>query len=168
MADRIGYDQLVREALRAYVPREALRRAAENGLPGAHHFFISFQTGHPGVVMADWLRQRFPHDMSIVLEHEYWGLEVEDDRFSVTLSFNNRNERLTIPFAALNAFQDPGVKFGLQFVPPPTPAAGAKAGSKTGEKAGSKADDKAALPESPAGEADKTGSVVALDAFRKK
>jgi hypothetical protein len=162
--DALRYDQMVEEALRGVV-RKALAEAAEHGLPGAHHFYVSFETDHPGVTVADHLRARYPEEMTIVLQHQFWGLEVEEDRFSVTLSFNDRHERLTIPFEAVTSFADPAVKFGLRFERQedgsPAAAASASATHLTEEEA----------PEGPAPDNAKAGEgakVVALESFRKK
>ena len=114
--DLFHYDKMVETALRG-VAREALARAARDGLRGGHHFYVSFRTGAPGVVLPSQILAKYPEDMTIVLEHQFWGLEVGDAAFSVTLSFSNRMERLTIPFAAITTFADPSVKFGLQFEP---------------------------------------------------
>ncbi len=112
--DRNRYDQYVDEALRG-VARRVLHDVARDGLAGNHHFYISFRTGAPGVSIPDYLRSRYPEEITIVLQHQFWGLEIEDKQFSVTVSFNKQNERLTVPFAALTAFVDPSVRFGLQF-----------------------------------------------------
>ena len=100
MKDLLRYDKMVESALRGVV-REALARAAASGLPGAHHFFISFKTRFPGVKLPDSLLEQYPDEMTIVLEHQFWDLEVAEDKFSVTLSFQNRPDRLTIPFEAV-------------------------------------------------------------------
>jgi hypothetical protein len=162
--DALRYDEMVEEALRGVV-RKALAEAAEHGLPGAHHFYITFETDHPGVTVADHLKARFPDEMTIVLQHQFWGLEVEEARFSVTLSFNDRHERLTIPFEAVTAFADPAVKFGLRFERQEdgSPAAAASPSSTNlPEEAADKPE-----PDAPAtgGEGAK---VVALESFRKK
>jgi hypothetical protein len=145
---------MVEAALRGVV-REALARAAANGLPGAHHFYITFRTHFPGLQLPDDLTRQYPEEMTIVLEHQFWELEVGEQSFSVTLSFQNRPERLVIPFEAITAFADPAVKFGLQFQP--TPAEGDA----------SPAEGKGAPP-AAVEKAEKPGEVVALDAFRKK
>lgn len=108
------YDAMVESALRGVV-RRALSYAAERGLPGDHHFYISFRTTHPGVDIPAALRARYPGEMTIVLQHQFWGLDVGEEAFGVTLSFSDVPERLTIPFAAISAFADPSVRFGLQF-----------------------------------------------------
>lgn len=112
--DLLRYDLMLQRALRS-VLRDTLAIAAESGLPGAHHLFITFRTGADGVEIADYLEARYPDEMTIVLQHEYWGLELTDVGFSVTLSFSNRHERLVIPWSAVTAFADPSVRFGLQF-----------------------------------------------------
>ncbi len=115
MADNeLRYDRMVEDALRSVVSR-ALSYAAERGLSGDHHFYITFLTNHPGVVMPDHLRGHYPSEMTIVLQHQFWGLEVGPEAFGVTLSFANQPERLTVPYAAVSAFADPSVRFGLQF-----------------------------------------------------
>ena len=112
--DSLQYDKMVEAALRGVV-RQALAQAAEAGLTGNHHFFLTFKTGHPGVRIPAYLESEFPDEMTIVLQHHFWGLEAGDDAFEVSLSFNDVQERLTVPYAALTAFVDPSVKFGLQF-----------------------------------------------------
>ena len=112
--DHIGYDDLVDNALRRAM-REVLLRVAEDGLLGSHHLYITFRTNYPGVDIPDYLRERYPDELTIVLQHQFWGLEVGDEGFSVTLSFNKAREHVSVPFAALIRFADPGVKFGLQF-----------------------------------------------------
>ncbi len=112
--DGLRYDAMVENALRSVV-RRALSYAAERGLPGDHHFYLSFHTNHPGVDIPAQLRARYPDEMTIVLQHQFWGLDVGEEAFGVTLSFSDVPERLTIPFSAITAFADPSVRFGLQF-----------------------------------------------------
>jgi hypothetical protein len=112
--DLFDYPKMVETALRG-VMREALMRTAREGLRGDHHFYLSFRTDYPGVELADDLVAKYPEEMTIVLQHQFWGLEIRDQDFSVTLSFHGRPEQLTIPFAAVTSFADPSVKFGLQF-----------------------------------------------------
>ena len=161
MRDEFDYPAMVQRALHGVV-REALTRVAESGLPGQHHFYVSFRTRHPGVEVPDYLRARHPDEMTIVLQHKFWGLEVGDDMFAVTLTFQGRSERLVVPYAALTGFADPSVNFGLRLggdtvaaeqEPPPEEAP---------------AEDGAADPAPPAGETPASGSVVSLDSFRKK
>ena len=119
----LDYERLVDGALKGVV-REALALAARRGLPGAHHFYVTFKTTHPGVEISDALLGRYPDEMTIVLQHQFWGLEINEDAFEVTLSFSGVSERLKVPYAALTSFVDPSVKFGLQFRAgaAPTPA----------------------------------------------
>ena len=112
---RIDYGRLVESALRTVV-RDVLHAARPSeGAPAPHHFYITFRTRHPGVAIPEFLRDRYPVDMTIVLQHQFWDLTVDDEGFAVTLSFNDQMQRLRIPFAAIKVFADPGVEFGLQF-----------------------------------------------------
>ncbi len=187
--DLMRYDLLVEHALRQVV-RYALARVERSGLPGGHHFYIAFDTRHDGVRMSDRLREKYPEEMTIVLQHQFWDLRVFPDRFEVGLSFGGVPERLVIPFEAITGFYDQHVQFALQFrkmtpednetlelsglstgdeVAASAPAP-AKAGAKDGEKATTGAAS-ARDAEERAGEAgaEKTGDkVVSLDAFRKK
>lgn len=162
----IRYDHLIDRALRSVV-REALIGVAKDGLPGEHHFYITFQTTAPGVELVDWLQAKYPDTMTIVLQHEFWGLEVEAEHFAVTLSFSGQSVRLKIPYAALTAFADPAVRFGLQFQGVPGESAGSpEAQAEVAAQAAPAADapkDEAA----PKGQAEGE-KVVALDRFRKK
>jgi hypothetical protein len=121
--DLLAYDVLVEDALLRGVVREALARVAARGLPEGHHFYITYRTDHPGVVLAELLREQHPDEMTIVIQHQFWDLEVEDDRFAVGLSFSSVPYRLEVPFAAVTAFADPGADFALQFRRPRTAAA---------------------------------------------
>jgi hypothetical protein len=159
--ERLRYDKMVEDALRGVV-REALREAAAEGLPGDHHFFVTFDTTHDGTVMPDWLRKEYPEQMTIVLQHQFWGLEIAEESFSVTLSFNNRQERLTVPIAAITAFADPAVKFVLQFEA--TEVEEGEAAKPVEKVAASAARKPSAAPAATNNGAD----VVTLDAFRKK
>lgn len=158
--DYIGYQALTDAALRGVV-RDALRRVEKQGLVGSHHFCLTFKTGFPGVEIPDFLREQYPDEMMIILQHQFSGLRVKDDFFQVTLSFRKLPATLTIPFTALTAFADPGVQFGLQF---------------QGDEASAKKAPTQALPDTkpapePAKEAEKPAAeaeVVNLDAFRKK
>jgi hypothetical protein len=157
--DLFHYEKMVERALRGVV-REALARVAQEGPRGAHHFYIGFATGMPGVGIAEHLRERHPEEMTIVLQHQFWDLEVSDESFSVTLSFQKQLERLTIPFAAIRSFADPSVNFVLEFAA--EPAAEPKAvGSLPAPKS-------APEPEAPATDERPAAEVVTLDSFRKR
>ncbi|MCH2393175.1 MULTISPECIES: SspB family protein [Oceanibaculum] len=170
------YDRLVEEALRSVV-RTALTEAAINGLPGDHHFYITFKTQLAGVDIPAFLRQKYEDEMTIVLQHQFWGLKVTEDRFEVLLSFNDVHEKLSIPFTAITGFVDPSVKFGLQFQVAEeaqvqeTPE-GVAAFTPAGKPA---AAPEATAPEAAADEpaeanaaSENGANVVTLDKFRKK
>jgi len=159
--ERLRYDKMVEDALRGVV-REALREAAAEGMPGDHHFFVTFDTTHDGTVMPEWLRKQYPEQMTIVLQHQFWGLEVAEESFSVTLSFNNRQERLTVPIEAIAGFADPAVKFVLQFEATELEEGEA---AKPVEKVAASATRK---PSAAAAATNNGADVVTLDAFRKK
>ena len=182
--DHIRYDILAQDALRG-VMRKVLGEVARTGLPGNHHFFITFLTGAPGVRISTRLRERYPEQMTIVLQFQYWDLKVTDTGFEVGLSFSDIPEKLEIPFAAVRGFYDPSVNFELEFdVKPPEEEEAAPAGDEqptlaavpaarkeepaadkgNGKDAG-KGDDKS---EENGGEPGKSAEVVSLDAFRKK
>ncbi len=110
----LRYDKMVEDALRQVV-RESLKYVSEKGLPGGHHFVITFRTEFPGVEIPGYLRQRYPGEMTIVLEHQFWDLDVTETGFSVRLSFSEKIETLSLPYTAVTAFADPWVRFGLQF-----------------------------------------------------
>lgn len=115
--DLIRYDTLAQEALRGVV-RTVLERIASTGLPGDHHLYIAFDTKADGVDISERLRQQYPGEMTVVLQYQFWDLEVAGDHFEVKLAFNNIPERLVVPFASIKAFYDPSVQFGLQFSAP--------------------------------------------------
>ena len=177
--DLIEYNVLVENGLRSVV-REALRRVAAEGWPGTHHAYITFKTAAPGVEVPDFLQTRYPDELTIVLQHQFWDLEVDDGSFSVTLSFNKVGQRIVVPFAALTSYADPSVQFGLQFGVPPeargkkgVPKAVPEAGS--GEAGGEKVPPEAGgekVPPEAGGEKvpPEAGGekIVALDRFRKK
>ena len=156
--DLFDYPKMVETALRG-VMREALARTAREGLPGDHHFYVTFRTHAPGVGIPSYLLSKFPDEMTIVLQHQFRALEVAGDAFSVNLSFQSRSERLRIPFAAVTTFADPSVNFGLQFevpVAPPAEVPALPAQIPPPEQ------EKPAEPARPAAE------VVTLDKFRKR
>jgi uncharacterized protein len=121
----IDYTHLAHEALRGVV-RHVISDAAKSGLPGEHHFFISFDTTHSGIEMSARLHTQHPKDLTIVLQHQFWNLAVRDDAFEVGLSFKGVPERLVVPFAAITAFFDPSVQFGVQSSGKPTRPASAE------------------------------------------
>ncbi len=169
-ANQLRYDQMIEEALRGVV-RRALRGVAEHGLPGNHHFYITFKTGAPGVELAPRLKEKYPEEMTIVLQYQFWGLAVEAERFEVTLSFNEVPEKLVVPYAAITAFADPAAKFGLQFQQETAAAPEEASNSATGTDAPPArvatrptAGEPPAEANPPAAEA----KVVTLDNFRRK
>ena len=158
MADELlDYPKLVENAMRGVV-RAALAEVAEHGLPGDHHFFISFQTTAPGVDIASVLRAQYPDEMTIVLQHKFWDLTVDDDAFSVTLSFGGAQQTLYVPFEAVTGFVDPSVNFGFKFDEEEVPET-----SET--EAAAEPDAESDAADTPA---DETGQVLTLDSFRKK
>jgi len=180
--DHIRYDLLAQEALRG-VLRRVLTDVAKNGLPGEHHFYVTFDTGAPGLKISERLRTEHPEEMTIVLQHQFWDLIVTEDAFEVGLSFKGIPERLLIPFEAVKGFFDPSVQFGLQFETLTEPAA-APAEEKDPRRRDVRpalapvAEPKAAPPpaQAPAGAGEpeprppggQGGEVVRLDRFRKK
>lgn len=161
----IRYDKMVEKALRGVVT-QALDHVVKNGLPNDHHFYITFMTDFPGVEIPEYLREQYPEEMTIVLQYQFYGLEAHEEKFQVTLSFNNVPERLVIPVEAVTIFADPSVNFALQFQPmedieededdlppPPPPTKTGKNDSKKPVKTAKKED---------------SGKVIALDTFRKK
>jgi len=157
------YDQLAQHALKGVV-RDALRIVERSGLPGEHHFYIAFNTTHPGVNIGERMMARYPREMTIVLQHQFWGLTVTEDRFEVELSFDNVPEKLIVPFDAVKGFLDPAVQFGLQFETVAAPPAVDKSTAKVDTL--TKAEPPGVKPESePQGDVPK---VVSLDSFRKK
>ncbi|KAA2317260.1 hypothetical protein DL237_05525 [Pseudooceanicola sediminis] len=114
MPRTIDYGNLMHRAMRSLI-QEVLTDIADNGLPGAHHFFITFDTTHPEAELADWLKERYPDEMTVVIQHWFDNLEVTDHGFAVTLNFGDAPERMTVPFDAIQTFVDPSVEFGLRF-----------------------------------------------------
>jgi uncharacterized protein len=114
MARSIDYGNLMHRAMRGLI-QTVLSDVADHGLPGNHHFFITFDTNHPDVALADWLRARYPEEMTIVIQNWYENLNVTDDGFTITLNFGNSPEPMVIPFDAVRTFVDPSVEFGLRF-----------------------------------------------------
>lgn len=155
--DLLHYPTLIDQAMRGVV-RDVLRRVQSTGLPGEHHFYISYATSHPDVQMSEQLRNRYPKEITIVLQHQFWDFKVEERCFHVTLSFGGVPERLVIPFAALTAFADPSIKFGLQFQQSELSEVGSIS----------------SVPQDPVSlatgqdEDEGTAEIISLDSFRKK
>lgn len=165
--DLMRYDQLAQLALRGVV-REALKRVEREGLPGEHHFYIAFNTRYPGVILSERTMERYPREMTIVLQHQYWNLKIHDTWFEVELSFDNIPEKLIIPFNAIKGFLDPAVQFGLQFevVAVEDQAKPAEdSANATGHTSATKPDETAG---ETGGDSSEKPKVVSLDAFRKK
>jgi hypothetical protein len=169
--DFIGYQALTDSALRGVV-RDALRRIEKSGLIGAHHFYLTFKTHADGVDIPDFLKEQYPDEMTIIIQHQYWALKVKDDYFEVTLTFKKLPAPLHIPFNALTAFFDPGVQFGLQFrsdSEAQKPASGPVMVPSVPAEADAEAPEPAvAAKPVPAAEKAGPGEVVSLDSFRKK
>ncbi len=182
--DHIRYDLLVQDALKGVV-RRVLTDVVRDGLPGEHHFYISFRTDRAGVRISSRLRERYPQDMTIVLQHQFTGLAITDHAFEVGLSFSGISERLRIPFDALTGFFDPSVQFGLKFehqetaaeepapepqpvpaLPSPIPRLGRRKLEAVPEQ--KPAGDKAAEVQAGTAADEAGGEVVSLDSFRKK
>lgn len=159
MTDYIGYEALTQAAMRGVV-REALRRAAQNGKPpGEHHYYVTFRSKSPGVKMADHLVERFPDEMTIVVQHQFWDLEVHEGHFEIVLKFSGVPQHLSIPFAAMTRFVDPAVNFGVSFEKSEDESK-AEIVTPTADHADTETDEAAA---SESGD-----TVVSLDAFRRK
>ncbi|PWE30681.1 hypothetical protein DDZ14_14725 [Maritimibacter sp. 55A14] len=156
MQRTIDYGNLMHRAMRGLIA-EVLGDIAAHGLPGEHHFFITFDTNHPDVVIADWLRERYPDEMTIVLQHWFENLDVRPDGFTVTLNFGDRPEPLVIPYDAILTFVDPSVEFGLRFETATADAEDAEDGEEIAE-----APHQEILEDSK-----KEAEVVSLDSFRK-
>ena len=185
--DLIGYEALADKALRSVV-KETLKRTEKQGLLGAHHFYLTFKTRDPGVDIPEFLLERYPEEMTIVLQNQFWGLKVGEDQFEVGLTFQKLPALLVIPYAALTAFVDPSVQFGLQFrnssaaknVPasprttpeapkPPVPREASKEGTVESLSARKQTKDSESAPsEQPDDKPPSDPQVVSFDKFRKK
>ena len=168
--DLMRYDQLAQNALRGVV-RDALRRVEKSGLPGEHHFYIQFNTKYPGVNIGARLAERYPREMTVVLQHQFFNLQVTEERFQVELSFDNIPERLIVPFASVKGFLDPAVQFGLQFEVVMAESAEAAAELKNKKAAETNVEYPSTEKSLASGVEDKSEDgtkVVSLDAFRKK
>lgn len=190
MTDHIRYDLLTQQALRGVV-RDVLAEAAKKGLPGDHHFYISFDTQAEGVRISERLRAQYPQEMTIILQHQFWDLTVSDTGFEVGLSFGGIPEKLVVPLAAITGFFDPSVQFGLQFeevsegeeaqrtpaatqdkspqrAPPAAPAAPAPPATPAAAAQPPPKQPPATAPEPAPDKPTGGGEVVRLDRFRKK
>lgn len=167
MTTGINYGSLMHQAMRGLI-RTVLEDVQKDGLPGDHHFFITFDTGHPDVEIADWLSDRYPGEMTVVMQHWFDNLDVAEDGFAVTLNFGDAPERLYIPFDAVLTFVDPSVEFGLRFESSEGEEDdGAVVSAQRSIKDTSEMDDDAPSDtETPAPER-KNAEVVSLDTFRK-
>jgi hypothetical protein len=187
--DLIRYDLLVQDALRSVV-RKVLTDVARSGLPGDHHFNISFKTKAPGVILPPQVRERYPEEMAIILQHEFWDLIVGADAFEVSLNFSRKPQRLTVPFDSITGFNDPSVPFGFKLEPrlaaenpappatispspkppakAPAGAAAAPAAAKAAAHPAARAGGAAKPAEKPAEKSGEATKVVSIDAFRKK
>ncbi len=159
------YETIVQRALRGAV-KESLEMVRDHGFSGSHHFYITFQTNRTDVTIPEFLREKHPEEITIVLQHQFWDLIVTDTGFSVSLSFNDKHESLKVPYAAIVSFLDPSVKFGLQFVPDEAPTLNAdvtslKTKDTPSDKVSSSSDTK-----KPA--TTHVDNVVTMDQFRKK
>jgi uncharacterized protein len=173
--ETIDYPGMIDSAMR-HVVRDALIHVDKFGLPGDHHFFISFQTNYPGVSISPQLKSRYPEEITIVVQHQFWDLKITDTLFAIMLSFNNIPEKLVVPFDALTAFADPSIKFGLQFHgKTPAGSGGLKedpvacpATGRTGQEKPPMAAFEEEEPTEEGGGAANDEKVVSLEAFRKR
>lgn len=162
MTDYIGYEALTQAAMRGVI-RETLRQVAAEGVPpGEHHFYITFRSKAPGVKMADHLVERFPDEMTIVIQHQFWDLEIEDGHFEIVLKFAGVPQHISVPFAAITRFVDPAVNFALSFEKPAASGGGKDVVAPATE------DVRASEPEIEDDGADEGSTVVSIDAFRRK
>ena len=172
MSRRIDYGNLMHRAMRGLI-QDVLTDVQEKGLPGDHHFFITFDTAHPDVQIADWLSDRYPSEMTVVMQHWFDKLMVNDEGFAVTLNFGDQPERLFIPYDAIKTFVDPSVEFGLRFESheeeDEDDSAEARPAAPVREvrPARPRPDKPAAAKPTPAGETPKDADIVSLDSFRK-
>lgn len=156
MTDTINYAQMMQKAMQSLMI-DVLKKISKNGLPGNHHYFISFDTKFEGVVVADWIKERYPEEMTIVIQHWFDNLEVNADNFSITLNFGDNPENLTIPWNSISTFVDPYVEFGLRFE----------------DEANEDIDAVEEIPESKMviiedDDENNVAEIVSLDSFRKK
>ncbi len=164
--DILRYDKMVEAALRGVV-KQSIEEVIEDGLQGEHHFYITFLTDYPGVQIPDYLRERYPGEMTIVLQYQFSDLYVDDEKMQVTLSFNNVPERLIVPLPSISIFADPSVNFALQFQPIEDDQLDAVDLIPDDDPDDDGPDD-GGKPPSGGGDSDEKGEVISLDKFRKK
>ena len=153
--EKIDYPAILQDALRDAV-RRVLEQVAEHGLPGEHQLYIGFRTSFPGVEVPRFLRQQYPEEVTVILEHQFWGLDVTPESFSVLLAFGGSRQRIVVPFAALTAFADPSADFGLRFEAAPAPAV-----PETAPEPAAEAEEPAPGPSRP-------GEVIRFDPSRRR
>ena len=161
-SDQIDYQQLTRDALRDVV-RKVLAQAAEEGLPGEHHFYLTFDTTHPGVEVSAQARNLYPQEMTVVLQHQFWDLAVDDEAFSVTLRFGGQKQRVLVPFEALTTFVDPAAEFGLNLERVEPEGDHDVVLEADDDPSADRSDEESVVSRSESG-----GDVVPIDRFRKK
>lgn len=166
--DHIRYDILAQDALRGVIRKVLSEVAATGRLPGDHHFFITFLTGAPGVRISQHLKSKYPEQMTIVVQHQFWDLKVTDSQFEIGLSFSDTPERLVIPFNAIRGFYDPSVNFELEFEVPLAEEDGEEVSAEITAIPVEPVAKPAEQPAAADGEEKKPASVVSLDSFRKK
>ncbi|MSU92160.1 hypothetical protein GE300_21740 [Rhodobacteraceae bacterium 2CG4] len=166
MVKRFHYGRLMHKALRGLMA-DVLSEVARHGLPGKHHFFITFDTTHPGVDIPDHLRARYPEEMTIVLQDWFGDLSVAGERFAVTLNFGEVPERLVVPFDSISTFVDPSVEFGLRFDAGEEPGGDETGDSPPPSSASSQSSSSASAREAEVAAEKKGGDIVSLDQFRK-
>ena len=154
--EKIDYPAILQDALRGAV-RRVLEQVAEHGLPGEHHLYIGFRTGFPGVEVPRFLRDQLPEEATVILQHQFWGLDVTPDAFSVLLAFGGSKQRILVPFAALTAFADPSANFGLRFEASSAPAEPAEPDPEPAVEA---------EPDTP--EPSRSGEVIRFDRSRRR
>lgn len=173
--DLIRYDILTQEAMRGVVKKVLTEVASVGALPGEHHFYVTFDTGAAGVQLSKRMKEKYPDEMTIVVQHQFWDLKTTDMTFSIGLSFNEIPEMLVIPFAAITGFFDPYVQFGLQFdtghdwsVEEDAPSESGDVAHLPGKSPSTEGSDGNEGKDEPSGDEGGSADVVSLDAFRKK
>lgn len=166
MSDTINYGNLMHRAMRSLI-QEVLEGVQENGLPGEHHFFITFDTKHPDAELADWLKERYPDEMTVVMQHWYDDLEVTDKGFGITLNFGDSPVGMYVPYDAIKTFVDPSVEFGLRFETQDDEDEDEQTSKETAETKNTSSNDAHKSDTDADTDAHKNADVVSLDSFRK-